>query len=155
MKADIKIVYSKKGENPLTKLEAELNDLLEVGYNLHGSPLMVPDTGVLIYTMIRSGTKERIDFKTAYPSEKQRAYICWAYDLFDPEWEDAHVARKEASALIQHHKDESEGMQFTDKSLFETQLGIIRGEIQNLPLEPQTTKNYVPTADDYDDDIPF
>lgn len=160
MKANIKIVCSNgMSLKALTKLETELNDLLEIGYTLQGSPL--GDGNGLIYTLLRPADKERIRNATAYPSDKQIGYVGWAYNLPENSQILSTVSRSEASALIQHHKELSEGLQLADGgNIIVTQLEIIRADVEVLTpstIEPtkKTGREPLPPFDGDDDDLPF
>lgn len=153
MKADVKLVYMRDSLNSsIAEMETNLNDLLEVEYVMHGSPIIIGK--VLLYTMLRPGTKEFIKkYDTPYPSERQTNYIRWAYAVTDEAVATAGVNRNEASELISHHKDTSEGVKLTDKNALKDQLDIIRGNTQKVPLPPKPDAEEDP--DIYDDEIPF
>lgn len=161
MKPDIKIVSADVGkpDGDPRDLENRLKDLMEIGYALHNAPVAVGE--ILIYTLVHPGEKERISNVTAYPTERQLGYICWAYRVSDDIVEDARVFRKEASALIEHHKEQSEGTPFPIGT-FKKRMDVLRhgqpapeahtGQKRTTRKPPEAPDNELPFDDD---DVPF
>lgn len=147
------------------EIQEQINNMMGIGYELMGPPVVAGER--LLYHFITHKPKDYIRNDSAYPSKKQVAYLCWAYQANDEMIREKRISRQEASFLIKTHKQEGNGSPLETERID----GILKGfrelsaseqahQTKPPPREPAKVVSgdldYDPDSDDeYDSDIPF
>lgn len=137
----IKILRKAADQKAMADLEKEVNEAL--GLNFEVLKTHVSESGHVTFVLFDKGQQDYVKAPTAYPSEKQAGYVCWAYDIHPTVFEKAKLSRKECSVIIEDPKQNGNGKPYND-GVFEAALSDLRGSAEKTESESE-----------FDDDIPF
>ena len=122
--SQIKLIAVSGKDLDLDNAEAELNIWLGRGYDLLFPPMVIGQHVLFTFGLPSKSSEYLHGLTSRDATQKQVAYIVWAFDVDEDYLTRLKITKKEASKIISSHKETSDGTQVSITELDEIVLTI-------------------------------